>query len=73
VEAALQARVATDALAVELAAEESQLPEKHSNAAKRLAKRALADDFGDEEVGQLTELIVTLERAVRRRRYAERD
>jgi hypothetical protein len=73
VEAALQARVATDALAVELAGGESELPEKHADAAKRLAKRALSEDLGDEEVGQLTELIVTLERAVRRRRYADRD
>ena len=71
VEAALQTRAATDALAAELAGGESLLPEKHAESAKRVAKRALANGLGDADVALLEELIVTLERAVRRRRYAE--
>ena len=70
VEAALQTRAATDALAAELAGGEP-LPEKHAESAKRVAKRALANGLGDADVALLEELIVTLERAVRRRRYAE--
>jgi hypothetical protein len=71
VEAALQTRAATEALAAELADGESQLPDKHAESAKRVAKRALADGLGEADVAHLEELIVALERAVRRRRYAE--
>jgi hypothetical protein len=72
VEAALQTRVAAEALAAELAregAEDAGLG-KRVDTAERLSQAALGGPLGDEQVAELDTLVSELERAVRRRRYA---
>ncbi|MGH2979305.1 MAG: hypothetical protein ACRDLQ_06680 [Solirubrobacterales bacterium] len=65
IEAALITRAAVEALAAE----------GHgggdSQAATRLADAALADELSPDRVEELAELVAALERAVRRRRYAD--
>ena len=64
-EAALMARAAADALAAE------GHPGADAEAAARLARAALAGGLSEGDVEELTQLVRTLERAVRRRRYAD--
>jgi hypothetical protein len=72
VEAALQARAAVEALAAEVAREgEGAAIGAHAETAATVARAALAGGLDDAQRTQLEELVVTLERAVRRRRYSE--
>ena len=72
VEAALQARAAVEALAAELEREgEGGAVRSHADTAARLARAALAAALDDQQRTELEDLVVTLERAVRRRRYSE--
>jgi hypothetical protein len=64
-EAALVTRAAVDALSAE------GQGGGHSAAAEQLARTALGAGLGPEDAGELEELVVALERAVRRRRYAD--
>jgi hypothetical protein len=64
-EAALVARAAVDALSAE------GHGAGHAGVAERLARKALGGELAPEEVEELDELVVTLERALRRRRYAD--
>jgi hypothetical protein len=64
VEAALVARAAVEALAAEGHAGEGP-------AVDRLARAALAGELSEEQVQELADLVLALERMVRRRRYAE--
>jgi hypothetical protein len=63
VEAALVARAAVEALAAEGHG-------SHSPAVEQLARDALAGELADEQVEELADLVLELERVVRRRRYA---
>jgi hypothetical protein len=69
VEAALVARAAAAALAAEPAGEDH--PRTPGEGAARLAQAALSGGLQPPQVEELAELITALERAVRRRRYAE--
>jgi hypothetical protein len=72
VEAALQTRAATEALVAELAREgEVGAAAGHAEAASRLARAALSTGIDEQQREELEGLVATLERAVRRRRYAE--
>ena len=64
VEAALIVRAVVEALAAEGHAAEGP-------AAERLAQAALAGELSEEQLQELADLVLTLERMVRRRRYAE--
>jgi hypothetical protein len=65
VEAALMTHAATLALAAEGRAAPEQAP------AAELARAALDTALSDSQAGELAELITALERAMRRRRYAD--
>ena len=75
VEAALQVRVAVEALRAELArdgAADSAVTSRVDRATQ-LSQAALAGELTPEQVDELEELVTELERVVRRRRYAETD
>jgi hypothetical protein len=74
-EAAMQVKVAADALRAELAREESTDSGLTSRVeiAGRLAQAAMAGDLDDAAQADLEKLVTELERAVRRRRYAATD
>jgi hypothetical protein len=74
VEAALVLRAAADAIAAELAAEghnQTEDTRRHREQAAGLAQTALAGGLSPEQGDELTQLLLTLERVVRRRRYAD--
>ena len=75
VEAAMQVRVASEALQAELAREDAADGALASRVetAVRLSQAALADSLTAEQIEELETLVAELERAVRRRRYAGTD
>lgn len=73
VEAALVLRAAAEAMAAELAAgdRETEGARRHREQATGLAQAALAGGLSPEQGDELAELVQTLERVARRRRYAD--
>lgn len=71
VEAALQARVAAEALAAELEGGDAAAAAvaRHAEAVAQLSRTALSTGLAAAEVGELERMVAELERTVRRRRY----
>ena len=75
VEAAMQVRVAVEALRAELSREGAADAAVASRVetATRLSQAAMSGELTPEQVDELEALVTELERVVRRRRYAETD